>query len=106
VPGSRTTAASLPAVPPNAIRDRSARLRGLGRELSLRFRRRFVGRELPVLVLRGVRPDGRLRALSDNFIDLGLDAGAGATAGMENRLVMARVVAATGDDTLAVLVRP
>jgi len=98
-----TTAASLPAVPPNAIRDRSARLRGLGRELSLRFRKRFVGRELPVLVLRGVRPDGRLRALSDNFIDMGLDAGPRAEASLENRLVTARVSAATGDDTLAAL---
>ena len=98
-----TTAAALPAVPPKAIRDRSARLRGLGRDLSLRFRQRFVGRELPVLVLRGVRPDGRLRALSDNFIDLGLDAGRRAEAGLENRLVTARVSAVTGDDTLAAL---
>jgi len=99
-----TTAAALPApVPPAAIRDRSARLRALGRDLSLRFRRRFVGRELPVLVLRGTRPDGRLRALTDNFIDLGLDGDRRTSTRLENRLVMARITAAAGDDTIAVL---
>jgi len=98
-----TTAATLPAVPPAAIRDRSARLRGLGGDLSLRFRKRFVGHTLPVLVLRGTRPDGRLRALSDNFIEVGLDAGRHAEAGLVNHLLTARVSAATGDDTLAAL---
>jgi threonylcarbamoyladenosine tRNA methylthiotransferase MtaB len=101
---SGTAAAALPAaLPPAAIRERSARLRGLGRDLSLRFRKRFVGRELPVLVLRGVRPDGRLRALSDNFIDLGLDAGPRPAGSLVNRLLAARVSAATGDDTLAAI---
>jgi threonylcarbamoyladenosine tRNA methylthiotransferase MtaB len=98
-----TAAAALAPVPPAAIRARSARLREIGRALSLRFRRRFVGRVLPALVLREVRPDGRLRALTDNFIDLGLEAGPRPAEGLMNRLVAARVVSASAGDTRAVL---
>jgi threonylcarbamoyladenosine tRNA methylthiotransferase MtaB len=89
------------AVPPPVVRERSARLRALARALSLRFRRSFVGRDLPVLVLREVRPDGRLRALSDNYIDVGLDAGGRTTGDLFNRMLAARVTEATDGDTLA-----
>jgi threonylcarbamoyladenosine tRNA methylthiotransferase MtaB len=97
-----TPAAALPdAVPPPVVRERSARLRALARALSLRFRRSFLGRDLSVLVLREVRPDGRLRALSDNYIDLGLDAGGRPAGDLFNRMVAARVTEATDGDTLA-----
>ena len=89
------------AVPQQLVQERSARLRSLGRELSLRFRRSFVGRLLPALVLREVRDDGRLRALTDNFIDLTLDAPGRAPGEMFNRLVTARLTAATGNETTA-----
>ncbi len=99
-----TPASALPVqVPPAAVKERSARLRALGRELSLRFHRSFVGRDLPALTLREVRADGRLRALSDNFIDLGLDVGGAPAGSLMNRLVTARVTAATENDTLAVV---
>ena len=99
-----TSAALLPdQVPAAAVRERSARLRALARDLSLRFRRRFVGRALRALVLREVRPDGRLRALTDNFIDLGLDAKGRPAGEMFNRLVGARIASATETDTLAVV---
>ena len=88
-------------VPPPVVKERSARLRALGRDLSLRFRRSFVGSELPVVTLREIRPDGRLRALTDNFIDLGLDLGGRPPGSFINRLLTARVTGALEDDTLA-----
>ena len=101
-PGTR--AATLPdQVPPPIIKQRSARLRALGSDLSLRFRAGQVGRVLPVLTLREVRADGRLRALSDSFIDLGLDTGGRPPEPLFNRLLAARVTAASAQDTLAVM---
>ena len=101
-PRPGTDAAAHPGhVPPAAIKERSAALRALGGDLSLRFRRSFVGRDLPVLALREVRSDGRLRALADNFIDLGLDLDGTAAGEVINRLVTARLTHAMGDDTLA-----
>jgi len=97
-----TPAAALPdAVPPPVVRERSARLRTLARALSLRFRRSFVGRDLSVLVLREVRPDGWLRALSDNYIDVVLDAGGRPAGDLFNRMVAVRVTEATDANTLA-----
>ncbi len=97
-----THAAGLPdPVPPAVIKERSARLRALGQELSLQFRRGFVDRDLSVLALREIRPDGRLRALSDNFIDLGIDPGDRPAGDYFNRLLTVRVTAASGEDTLA-----
>jgi threonylcarbamoyladenosine tRNA methylthiotransferase MtaB len=98
-----TAAAALPPVAPEAIRERSARLRALGRELSLRFRRSLVGRALQVLTLGEVLPDGRLRALSDNFVDLGIDLAGREALPLMNRLLTARVVAAEEGGTLATL---
>lgn len=86
--------------PAPSIRERSARLRFLGAELGLAFRRRFMGRTLPALVLRERRPDGRFRALTDNFIDLGIQA----DATLVNSIVPAAIVSATAGDTLAEIV--
>ena len=82
---------------PTAIRERSERLRALGEELAFRFRRGFVGWPLEVLAFHDRRADGRLRALSGNFIEVGLDAGDGS----RNRLLQAVVEDVTRRDTLA-----
>jgi len=94
-PRPGTPAAALPApVPPEAIKERSARLRRLAEDLSLRFRRSFAGRTRTALTLNEVRPDGRLRALTDNFIDLGCDLEGRDPARWMNRLVRVRIDAA------------
>ncbi|MGH9750170.1 MAG: MiaB/RimO family radical SAM methylthiotransferase [Candidatus Polarisedimenticolia bacterium] len=104
-PRPGTPAAALPRpVPPGAIRERSAALRTLGRERSLAFRSSFVGRELEVLTLRAVRPGGRLRALTGNFIDLELELDGREPASLMNRLLRARVTRASDAATEAVLV--
>jgi threonylcarbamoyladenosine tRNA methylthiotransferase MtaB len=101
-PRPGTPAASHPGrLPAPVVKERSARLRAIGRELSLRFRRSFVGREIPILTLREIRPDGRLRALSDNYIDLGLDLDGRSADALGNQLMTARITAATERDTLA-----
>ena len=48
------------------------RLRALIEEKNLRFRQRFLDRELPAVTLQA-RPDAPTRALSDNFLELQLD---------------------------------
>ena len=102
-PRPGTPAAALPdQVPPAVIKERGARLRTVGRDLAWRFRRRFVGRDLEALVLRETRADGRLRALTGNFIDLWLDPERREPGDLVNRLVAARVTDA-GDETLAAL---
>jgi threonylcarbamoyladenosine tRNA methylthiotransferase MtaB len=103
-PRPGTPAATLPgALAPAIVRDRSARLRALGHDLSLRFRRSCVGSERDALILRATRGDGTLRALTDNFIDLTVDGPGGDPATLENRIVRVRIVAATGATTRAVL---
>jgi threonylcarbamoyladenosine tRNA methylthiotransferase MtaB len=62
------------AVEPRIITGRSARLRELGRDLALRFRESLVGETLEVLAYDSRREDGRLRGLTGNFIEVGLDA--------------------------------
>lgn len=97
-----TDAAALPGqVPAAAVRERSARLRALGRDLSLRYRRRFVGRTLPALALRETRPDGRVRALTDTFIDCDVDPGPGEAGDLFNRLLTVRITSAEETRTLA-----
>ncbi len=100
------TAAALreDPLPPHVIKERSARLRRLGRDLSLRFRRSFVGCVRPALTLREIRPDGRLRALTDNFIDLGLDLAVRHPDPPMNRMLRVRITEATDQDTLGVIV--
>jgi len=101
-PRPGTPAAARPdRLAPGIIKERSARLRALGRTLSHRFRESFVGRTLPILTLRALRGDGRLRALSDNFIDLGVDVGHKSTGALINRLLSATITEVTPDDTTA-----
>ncbi len=54
----------------SVIRERSARLRGLGAEKSLAFRRRLLGRAIEVVVLEGRRAGGMLTGLTSNFIEV------------------------------------
>jgi len=98
-------AAALPArVPPDVIKERSARLRRLGQDLSLRFRRSCLGQARAALTLREIRPDGRLRALTDNFIDLGCDLEGRDPAPLMNRLLRVRIEGATESDTRGTIV--
>ncbi len=73
-PRPGTPAAELPGrVHGAVIRERSLRLRRLGAELGYRFRRGFVGRTLDAVVLGDTRADGRVRALTGNFIEVGIE---------------------------------
>jgi hypothetical protein len=83
----------------DAIKCRSAELRSLGEELSRRFRASFLERELEVLGLRETLPDGRIRGLSGNFIDVALEA---EPASAMNRLLSARVITVGRDSVIAV----
>ena len=83
------------------VRERSARLRRLGRKLSLEFRRGFEGRVLDAVALAGSR-EGRSRALTGNYIDLRLD---GPTP-RPREIVGVRVLRATPDETVGVLEDP
>ena len=74
-----TLAAELPGrVHEGEIRRRSAELHSLAAELSDDFRRRFVGRRLDAVVLGERKTDAKLRALTGNFIEVALEAGAAA----------------------------
>jgi threonylcarbamoyladenosine tRNA methylthiotransferase MtaB len=54
----------------SVIRERSARLRGLGAEKSIAFKRRLVGRAVEVVVLEGRRERGMLTGLTSNFVEV------------------------------------
>ncbi len=97
-PGTPAAQAAHP-VKGDVIRQRSAELRGLGSHLSHRFRASFLGRNLEVLGLRDCLPDGRVRALSGNFIEVGLQA---RPEDCVNRLVRARVTEVTPERVSAV----
>jgi threonylcarbamoyladenosine tRNA methylthiotransferase MtaB len=60
--GNRVTA--------SVIRERSARLRALGTEKSIAFRRRLLGRAVEVVVLEGRRVGGMLTGLTSNFVEV------------------------------------
>ncbi len=85
-------------VPPEAIRARSAGLRALGAALGLAFRRSFIGRTLPALVMGERLGAGRWRALTDNFIDLAIDAPEECV----NRIIPATILGADGEGARAV----
>jgi threonylcarbamoyladenosine tRNA methylthiotransferase MtaB len=87
-------------VRPEEVRERSARLRALGDDLGLRFRRGFVGSVLEVLPFAVRRADGRLRALSGNFIEVALHA----DDSVAHRLIPVRIDHADEADTLASLI--
>jgi threonylcarbamoyladenosine tRNA methylthiotransferase MtaB len=54
----------------SVIRERSARLRALGAQKSLAFRRALVGRAVEVLVLEGRQTGGTLTGLTSNFVEV------------------------------------
>jgi threonylcarbamoyladenosine tRNA methylthiotransferase MtaB len=61
-------------VPPGVIRERSRRLRTLGREKSLGFRRDMVGQQREVLVLaQRDRDTGLLSGLTSNYVEVVFD---------------------------------
>jgi len=99
-PRPGTPAADYPErVPVEQVKERSRALRALGEELSLRFRRGFVGRSLDAVVLGPRRSDGMLRALTGNFIEVALNPGSAA----RGDIVSARLTRATPDETSAVV---
>lgn len=68
-----TPAASMPdQVPPALVKERAAQLRAIGAEKLQQFSRRFVGKELLMLVERGVSK-GRRKGLSENYLNLLID---------------------------------
>jgi len=54
----------------SAIRERSSRLRALGVEKSVDFRRRLLGRAVEVLVLEERPADGGLTGLTSNYVEV------------------------------------
>jgi len=60
-------------VPSPAVAQRSARLRELIAARNLAFRQSFLDRELPAVTLQ-VPPGEKARALTDNFLEVRLDA--------------------------------
>jgi threonylcarbamoyladenosine tRNA methylthiotransferase MtaB len=60
-------------VPSRAVAERSARLRELIAARNLAFRQSFLDRELPAVTLQ-VPPGEKARALTDNFLEVRLDA--------------------------------
>jgi len=92
-----TPAAELTGrVPQATVRARSKRLRELADDLGYRFRRSFLEQTLDAVVL-GARDDGRLRALTGNFIEVALPAGSAA----RGELIRARIRHVSRDDSLA-----
>ena len=83
----------------DVIKQRGAELRTLGRALAHRFRVSFLGRELEVLGLKESLPDGSVRALSGNFIEVALQA---EPESCVNRLLRARVISVSSERVTAV----
>jgi threonylcarbamoyladenosine tRNA methylthiotransferase MtaB len=54
----------------SAIRERSSRLRALGIEKGVAFRRRLLGRAVEVLVLEERRADGLVTGLTSNYVEV------------------------------------
>jgi threonylcarbamoyladenosine tRNA methylthiotransferase MtaB len=61
----------------SVIRERSARLRALGAEKSVAFRRGMLGRAVEVLVLEGRQAEGALTGLTSNFVEVAFAGPAG-----------------------------
>lgn len=72
-PGTRASKMAS-KVPPEVIEDRSFRLRALGVHKRQTFEERFRGNELPALLLGQRSPDGRLTALTGNYIEVLVEA--------------------------------
>jgi threonylcarbamoyladenosine tRNA methylthiotransferase MtaB len=82
-------AAQASSVPQPVVAERMSRLRHLIEERNLSFRQKFLGRVLPAVTLHS---DGLGLALSDNFLELRLDAPAAA-----NRSVQVLITGLTED---------
>ena len=93
-----TPAASHPDhVPADVIRERSRVLRGLGLKIRKDFHASQIGRPQDALVLKGRREDGRLRALTSNFIEAALSGEA-----EENTFIRIEISQAGDGETTAV----
>lgn len=68
-PGTRASKMAS-KVPPEVIEDRSLRLRALGAQKRQAFEQRFRGNELHALLLGQRSSDGRLTALTGNYIEV------------------------------------
>jgi threonylcarbamoyladenosine tRNA methylthiotransferase MtaB len=89
-PGTRAwEAAQASSVPQKVVAERMTRLRHLIEERNLTFRQSFLGDTLPAVTLQS---EGLGLALSDNFLEVQLDAPA-----VANRNVRVRVTGLTGD---------
>lgn len=72
-PGTRASQMAS-KVPPEVSEDRSFRLRALGAQKRQAFEERFRGNELRALLLGQRAPDGRLTALTGNYIEVLVEA--------------------------------
>ncbi len=72
-PGTRASRMAS-KVPPEVIEDRSFRLRALGAQKRQAFEERFQGNQLHALLLGQRSPDGRLAALTGNYIEVLVEA--------------------------------
>lgn len=87
-------------VPPRLIRERSARLRALGREKNLAFRRGLVGQSRQVLVLADRdRETGFLTGLTSNYVEVLFDG----PADLARRVARTRITAAGTTRTFGML---
>ncbi len=87
-------------VPSRAIRERSRRLRELGREKNLAFRRGLIGRRREVLALaERDRDTGLHSGLTSNYVEVVFD-GPG---GLARRFVPVTITGVTADHTFAAL---
>ncbi|MEW5807169.1 MAG: tRNA (N(6)-L-threonylcarbamoyladenosine(37)-C(2))-methylthiotransferase MtaB [Acidobacteriota bacterium] len=82
------------------IKERVSLLRKLGENLRYRFRQRFQGKILDIIILGEKRDDGRYRALSGNYIEIGVDARPNDV----NRIFPCRIISVSPDDTLGQIV--
>jgi threonylcarbamoyladenosine tRNA methylthiotransferase MtaB len=96
-----TEATRLPDhVPPRTIRERSRRLRDLGRAKNLAFRRGMVGQRRDVLVLaERDRDTGGLSGLTSNYVEVVFDG----PEGLARRFAVVRITDATTGRTDAIL---
>ncbi len=98
-PRPGTPAATRPGrVHGRQVRSRSSELRRLADRLGYRFRSRFEGRCLDAIVL-APREDGRLRALTGNFIEVALPPGSAT----RRQPVRVRITRVSPCDTLGVV---
>jgi threonylcarbamoyladenosine tRNA methylthiotransferase MtaB len=96
-----TEAARLPErVPSNLIRERSRRLRQLGREKNAAFRRGMIGRQRDVLILaERDRDTGLLSGLTSNYVEVVFDG----PEGLARRFARVTITGASVDRTFAAL---